>query len=374
MEWKVRFVDYPQQFQKWGDKMMAVIHTCLLKGDLMLRHQLEEFEKNLAAYVGTKYAVGLSNCTDALHLAMRAAGIKTGDEVITVSHTFVATAEAIHQTGATSILIDIGDDHNMNVDLIEAAITPKTKAIVPVHLNGRVCKMDKILSIAQKHNLIVIEDSAQALGGEFKGKRGGSFGVAGCFSFYPAKALGAFGDAGAMTTNSEEIYNKVHSLRDHGRGIPGEVSGWAYNCRLDNVQAAVLDLKLKWFPEWVTRRREIAKLYYDNLAGLKNVQLLPDPSAKGDHFDIYQNYEIEAENRMGLGEHLKSKGVEIMIPWGGKGVHQFKNLGLPQYKLPRTERMFERALMLPLTTELTNSQIQYVCEQIHEFYSTHGKK
>ncbi len=368
MEWNVRFVDYRQQYKKWGKEMMKEIEACLSNGDLMLRHQLENFEKNLAAYVGTKYAVGLSNCTDALHLAMRAAGIKTGDEVITVSHTFVATAEAIHMVGATPVLIDISDDHTMNVDLIEKAITPKTKAIIPVHLNGRVCTMDTILAIAQKHNLIVIEDSAQALGGEFKGKRGGSFGVAGCFSFYPAKALGAFGDAGALTTNSEEIAQKVRSLRDHGRGIPGEVSAWAYNCRLDNVQAAVLDMKLKLFPQWVTRRREIAQLYYDNLSRLKQVHLPPNPSKESDHFDMYQNYEIEAENRLGLVEHLRSNGIEIMIPWGGKGVHQFKTLGLTHYKLPRTERMFERVLMLPLTTELTNDQVTYVCEKVHTFY------
>src|SRR6058998_17629 len=225
MEWKVRFVDYPAQFSKMESEIMDTIRTVLSQGDLMLRQQLRHFESHFAAFVGTRYAMGTSNCTDALHLALRAAGIGPGDEVITVSHTFVATAAAIHHAGAAPVLVDIGDDHNMNVDLIESAISPRTKAIVPVHLNGRVCDMGRLISIAEQHGLLVIEDSAQALGASVNGKKGGAWGLAGCFSFYPAKLLGAFGDAGAMTTNDPDLYAKVRALRDHGRQADGDLAG-----------------------------------------------------------------------------------------------------------------------------------------------------
>lgn len=369
MNWEVRFVDYPAQFKKMEGDIMSTIADVLSRGDLMLRHQLRDFEANLAAFVGTKYAVGMSNCTDALHLSLRAAGIGPGDEVITVSHTFVATVAAIHYVGAIPILIDIGDDHNMNVDLLERAITSRTKAILTVHLNGKLCAMKQLMTITEKHELLVIEDSAQALGASLDGKRGGSWDLAGCFSFYPAKMLGAFGDAGAMTTNNKEIADKVLSLRDHGRSIPGEVTGWSFNCRLDNLQAALLDLKLKRLPEWITRRRELAAFYHQRLADLKQVRLPPPPTQDGPYYDVFQNYEIEAQNRDRLVVFLKEKGVEILIPWGGKGVHQFKALGLSHFNLPRTERLFRDVLMLPLTTELSNEQVEYVTDVIHEFYS-----
>ncbi len=368
MDWKVRFVDYPLQFKKMEDEIMSTIKTVLSRGDLMLRQQLKDFEANLAAFVGTRYAVGTSNCTDALHLSLRAAGVGPGDEVITVSHTFVATAAAIHHAGATPVLVDIGDDHNMDVNLVETAITPLTKAILPVHLNGRLCDMDRLMLLAEKHGLIVIEDSAQALGASFNGKRGGSFGLAGCFSFYPAKMLGAFGDAGAMVTNNEEMAEKVRSLRDHGRTRDGDVAGWSFNCRLDNVQAALLDAKLKHLPSWIERRRELALLYHQRLSGLRQLHLPPPPTANELYYDVFQNYEIEAQDRDRLVAYLKEKGIEILITWGGKGVHQFKALGLSHYNLPRTERLFREVLMLPLHTELSDDQVAYVTEAIQAFY------
>ncbi len=369
MDWKVRFIDYPTQFKKMESEIMSTIITVLSKGDLMLRQQLKDFEEHLAAFVGTKYAVGVSNCTDALHLTLRAAGVGPGDEVITVSHTFVATAAAIHHAGATPVLVDIGDDHNMNVDLVETAITPRTKAIIPVHLNGRVCNMEKLMAIAEKHKLLVIEDAAQALGASFKGTKAGAFGLAGCFSFYPAKLLGAFGDGGAVVTNSAKIAEKIRLLRNHGRTEDGDVAFWSFNCRLDNLQAAILDLKLKYLPQWITRRRQIAQLYHRRLSGIRQLLLPPPPVDNGPYFDIYQNYEIEAEDRDRLVEHLKESGIEVFVQWGGKGVHQFKALGLTHFKLPRTERMFQRTLMLPMHTELSDEQVEYVANIIRRFYS-----
>ena len=368
MDWTVRFVDYPEQFRKLEPQIMQTVKSIFTNGDLMLRHQLRDFEQNLATFVGTKFAVGTSNCTDALHLSLRAAGIGPGHEVITVSHTFVATAEAIRHAGATPLLIDIGADHNMDVELVEEAVTPKTKAIIPVHLNGRLCDMDNLLKIADKHGLVIIEDSAQALGASLNKKCGGSVGIAGCFSFYPAKLLGAFGDAGAVTTNDKSLAEKVTLLRDHGRTPDGDISGWAFNCRLDNLQAALLDLKLPYLPSWIDRRRDIAIVYHQRLCSLGQLRLPPAPMKMGPYFDVFQNYEVEAEERDRLVAHLKQKGIEIMVPWGGKAIHQFRALGLTHFDLPRTEQLFQNVLLLPIHTELTNEQVEYVCQTIQDFY------
>lgn len=368
MSWRVRYIDYPLQFRKMEKEIMETIHSVLSKGDLMLRQQLRDFESHLAEYVGTRYAVGTSNCTDALKLSLIAAGVGQGDEVITVSHTFVATASAIHHIGAIPILVDIGQDHNMDVDLIEEAITSRTKAILPVHLNGRLCDMNRIMEISDKNDLFVIEDSAQALGGSLDGKGGGSIGLAGCFSFYPAKLLGAFGDAGAVTTNSQKMAEKITSLRDHGRKKDGDLSGWGFNCRLDNLQAALLDLKLKHFPSWVHRRRELAGLYQENLKDVRQLRLPVPPAKDGPFFDVFQNYEFEAEERDRLVSFLKKKGVETMLPWGGRGVHQFKALGLSHFNLPRTDAFFSGALMVPMNPDLSNEDVNYVSEVIKDFY------
>jgi len=368
MEWKVRFIDYPLQFQKMEAEVMDTIRAVLARGDLMLRQQLRDFEANLASFVGTQHAIGVSNCTDGLRLSLLAAGIGPGDEVITVSHTFVATAAAIHHVGAKAVLVDIGDDHNMNVDLVEKEITARTKAIMPVHLNGRACDMGRLMPLAQERGLLVIEDAAQALGALYGGKRAGSFGLAACFSFYPAKLLGAFGDAGAVVTDDRGLAEKVRLLRDHGRTPDGDIACWSFNCRMDNLQAAILDLKLKLVPEWIRRRRELARIYHETLSSIGRVLLPPPPCEVGPYFDVFQNYEIEAEDRDRLVAHLKASGVEVMLPWGGKGVHHFPSLGLGHYNLPRTDRMFRGALMLPMHTELTNDQVTYVAGTVGEFF------
>jgi len=370
MNWKVRYIDYPLQYKKVRNEVLATIDTILSQGDLMLRQQLRDFETNLANFLGTKYAVGVSNCTDGLHLCLRAAGVGAGDEVITVSHTFVATAAAIHHAGATPVLIDIADDHNMNVDLLEAAITPRTKAIIPVHLNGRLCEMDKLMAIADTHNLLVIEDAAQALGATFKGTAGGAFGLAGCFSFYPAKLLGAYGDAGAVVTSNKEMVDKLILLRNHGRTETNDIAEWSFNCRMDNMHAAILDLKLKLIPKWISRRREIAQIFNGTLSDVPQLKLLPPPTDEGSHFDVFQNYEIEAEDRDGLRDHLANNGIETLISWGGKGVHQFEALGLANFELPRTEHLFKRVLLLPMNPDLSNDQAHYTAVTVRKYYQT----
>ena len=366
--WKVRYIDYPTHYQKLRTEILETIDQTLTAGDVMLRQQLTEFEENFAAFVGTKHAVGVSNCTDAMHLTLRAASVGPGDEVITVSHTMVATAAAIHHSGATPVLVDIDRDHTMDIDKMESAITPRTKAIMPVQLNGRVCDMPRLMSIADSNGLLVVEDAAQALGASLGGSKAGSFGLAGCFSFYPAKLLGAFGDGGAVVTDDGDLAEKIRLLRNHGRMPDGDVSGWSFNCRLDNLHAAILDIKLAQLPEWIVRRREIAAIYHEKLQDIDELRLPRPPLDEGDRFDVFQNYEIEAEDRDGLTKHMTERGVETMLTWGGKGVHQFEALGLTNFELPYTDRMFERVLMIPMHPELEDSDVEYVAEVIREFY------
>jgi len=368
LNWKVKFIDYPSQFKKLEHEFMGKLNEVLSKGDLLLRSNLEEFETDISKFVGVERTIGVNSGTDALHLAIEAAGIGSGDEVITPSHTFVATGAAIHHSGAKPVLVDIADDHNMDPNLIENMITDKTKAIMPVHLNGRVSDMDTIMDIANKNKLIVIEDAAQALGATFKGKKAGSFGLAGCFSFYPAKLLGAYGDAGAIVTNDQKLATNLTYLRNHGRMENGDVSGWAYNSRLDNIQAAILQIKFEQFPKWIERRRAIAGMYENGLKRISHLFLPPGPVNSGNFYDVYQNYEIEAANRDELREYMTEKEIETMIPWGGKGLHQFKALKLTNYHLPRTESFFKKALLLPMHPDLEDRDIEYVIEVINGFY------
>lgn len=365
MDWSVRFVDFPKAFTTIEPEMMPVIRQVLAGGDLIMRQQMLDFEQHLAEFVGTADAVGVSNCTDGLRLTLEALGIGPGDEVITVAHTFVATMAAIHHVGASPVLVDVGDDRNMNVDLVEAAITPKTRAIMPVHLDGRLCRMDRLMEIAKKHNLLVIEDTAQALGASYEGVRGGAWGVAGAFSFYPAKLLGAYGDAGAVVTSDGGLAEKLRALRDHGRVTKTDLNGWGWNCRLDNLQAAVLDLKLKKVPQWISRRRQLAAIYDEALADLPEVKRPPGPDGQ-QYFDIYQNYVIEAERRDELAAHMTERKIETMISWPKPMHHQ--PIGLDRFRLPRTEQLAERVLSLPLTTELDQDQVLYVADSIREFY------
>ncbi len=379
MTYRVPYIDYPRQYEKIRAGMLAAIDGVLARGDLILRGDLQAFEQRLAAFVGAHYAVGTGNCTDALYLALRAAGIGPGDEVVTVAHTFVATAAAIRQTGAAPVLVDIGPDHLMEPAAVERAVTARTRCILPVHLNGRICAMDPLRAIAQRRRLIIIEDAAQALGARLNGEGAGTFGLAGCFSFYPAKILGAYGDGGALVTNDAGLAEKVRALRNVGRAPGGELLGWGTNSRLDNLQAAILDYKLKLLPGWIERRREIAARYHDRLAAVEGLLPPPPPSdsaasppavpggVEQERTDVFQNYEIEATDRDGLRAHLDAAGVETMLPWGGRAIHQFPALGFQGLRLPRTERLFRRVLLLPMHCELSDEQVDYVAGQVCRF-------
>jgi len=367
MKYKVPFVNYPLQYQDLKKEIDGAMQNTLGRGDLILRKDVDDFERNLADFVGTKYAIGLNSGTDALFLSLKAAGIGGGDEVITVSHTFIASVTAIVQSGATPVLIEVGEDFLMNIDKVEEVITSRTKAIMPVYLNGRVCDMEKLMDIAEKHNLIVIEDAAQALGAEFQGEKAGSLGLTGCFSFYPAKVLGCFGDGGAITTNNLEIAEKIRLLRDHGEKSKTEIVCYGWNSRLDNLQAAVLNVKLKYLPEWIKRRREIAKIYNKGLSDILGVKLPPSPDSNSEHFDVYQNYVLRVEKRDELFEYLKENGVETLVKDPIPN-HWQKGLGLSHFPLPFTEQLAKEVISLPMYPELTNDQVNYVIKTIKEFY------
>lgn len=365
MAWKVPFVNYPAHYRSMEAEIDAAIKEVLVNGDLILRRHVREFEEGMASFLGVKHCIGVHCCTDALHLSLRAAGIGPGDEVITVAHTFVATIAAIVHSGATPVLVDIADDFNMDPDLLEDAVTARTRGIIPVDFNGRVCDMEKIMGVADRHGLTVIEDSAQALGGTFDGKKAGAFGLSGCFSFYPAKLLGAAGDAGLVCTNDAAFADRIRLFRDHGRKNKDELAFYGFNSRLDNLQAAILNVKLKYLESWIHRRREIAEQYFSGLEGVPGV-VLP-PRSGGRHYDVYQNFVLRVSERDVLATFLKENGIEIIIS-NPIPVHFQKGLGLSHFRLPKTERFAEEVISIPNIPELSREQIDYVIQTIRSFY------
>ncbi|HUT68644.1 MAG TPA: DegT/DnrJ/EryC1/StrS family aminotransferase [Dehalococcoidales bacterium] len=367
MPYKVPFVNYRKYYRIHEEEIKATLHRVLSHGDLILREDVTKLENSISGYLGLRYGVGTNSGTDALYLSLLAAGIGHGDEVVTVGHTFLATIAVIVHCGATPVLIDIGEDFNMNVDLLEAAITPRTRAVMPVHLNGRLCDMEKLISVASAHHLIVIEDAAQALGATFDGKKAGSFGLAAGFSFYPAKSLGAYGDAGMAVANDEEIDHRIRLYRDHGRETKEDFVLYGFNSRLDNLQAAILNMKFKYFPQWIERRREIAMMYQEGLTGIAQLKLPPPPETGSRYFDTYQNYVIQAPERDKLATFLKDAGVETLI-FVPKPYHFQPALKLSQFRLPITERVAGEALSLPMYPELDNRQVEIVVDSVRKFF------
>lgn len=365
---KIPFFNYPHVFTSSKQELVDIFNDVGSRGAFILQKDCKEFEEKLAQFLEAKYVLGVANCTDAMIIALRAAGLNPGDEVIFSSHTFVATAAAIHFAGGVPVPIECGRDHLMDPSCIEKAITPRTRAIMPTQLNGRTCKMDQIQEIASKHGLFIIEDAAQGLGSRYKGKAAGTFGLAGTISFYPAKVLGCFGDGGAIVTNDDTMYEKMYALHDHGRGTNGEVVMWGLNSRLDNLQAAILLHGLRSYPQVMKRRRELALLYNHELESIPELLLPPPPQSEEAHFDIFQNYEIEADRRDELVIWLKHHEIGTLLQWGGKAVHEFPNLGLNKYSLPFTEKVMRRSLLLPFNTSLSNEDVLYVTSTIRNFY------
>ena len=365
----IPFFRYTHLYAQQRDELTAAMTSVMERGAFILQRELVEFEEGLERFLGVKHALGVANGTDGLIIALRAAGVKPGDEVIVPSHTYVASAASIHFAGAVPVLVDCGADHLVDPAAVEAAVTSRTTAIMPVQLNGRTCDMSALQKIADKHKLVIVEDAAQGLGSKFRGKPAGTFGAAAEFSFYPAKVLGCFGDGGGLTTNDDAVARKMALLRDHGRNDDGLVVTWGLNSRLDNLQAVVLSVKLKQFDQEIERRRELARLYRDGLQGLEDMTLPPGPDNDDSHFDVYQNYEVESGRRDELRAHLEKDGVRTIIQWAGKAVHQFEGLsGVRAMDLPRTEKLFKRCFLLPMNTSLTDDEVQYICSSIRRFY------
>ncbi len=368
----VPFFRYPHVVEEHREPLEKALLTAARSGAYILQADLRAFEEELAAYCGAQFAVGVGNATDGLELNLRVAGVGPGDVVLLPSHTFVATASAVVAVGAKPVFVEIGPDHLMDPEDLEHRVTDRTRAIMPTQLNGRTADMAGIQAVAERHGLVIVEDSAQGLGSRFRGRMAGTFGVAGVFSFYPAKMLGCLGDGGASITDDEGAAQTLRELRDHGRNErTREVVRWGRNSRLDNIQAAVLRMKLARVDEAIAKRRHLAHRYHENLRQVRQLLLPPPPDGTGDavHHDVYQNYEVEAQDRDELRAHLTKNGVGTALQWGGKGVHQFPALNIRQ-SLPRTEAILARSMMLPMNTSLTDSEVDYVCEQVIAFYDT----
>jgi dTDP-4-amino-4,6-dideoxygalactose transaminase len=364
---KIPFFEYTRLWTDHKQDYISIIDRVASLGGYILQKELSDFEIELAKFTGANYSVGVGNATDAMEIFLEAIGLKKGDEIIISSHTMLATASAIRVAGGIPVPVDIGDDNLICPKSIEEAITSNTVGIMPTQLNGRVCDMDPIIKIANKHGLFIVEDAAQGLGSKYKGKHAGTFGLASCISFFPAKVLGCFGDAGAVLVNDKNLYHKIFEIHDHGRDIDGEVKRWGRNSRLDNLQAAILNHKLKIYDRVIKRRRVVAQMYQDRLGALDELQLPPPPSNTSNHFDVYQNYELTADDRDELKKYLSEKNIGTLIQWGGKGIHQFQQLGFTQ-KLPNTNKFFERCIMLPMNMFISNEDVEYICNSIKSFY------
>ena len=363
----IPFFNYKAAFAAREEEFVAIFRDVIHRGAFIQQKDLVDFEGRLAEYLGVKHVIGVGNATDGLIMAWRAAGLKPGDEVIFPSHTMAASPASVAHAGGVPVPVDCGPDHLIDPDVIDAAITTRTRAIMPVQLNGRTANMDKIQAIADLHGLFILEDSAQALGSRFKGRYAGTFGRAGVFSFYPAKILGCLGDGGALITNDDAIAERVLLLRDHGRNSEGEVVMWGLNSRLDNLQAAILDAQFRDYANIVKHRRTLAARYQAQLGDLPQLQLPPAPGSDPDHFDVFQNYEIQADERDALRTHLTACGVGTLLQWGGKAIHQYSALGF-NVALPNTERLFRRCLMLPMNIMVSHEDADYISGCIRQFY------
>ncbi|NVL90631.1 MAG: DegT/DnrJ/EryC1/StrS family aminotransferase [Desulfobacterales bacterium] len=369
----VPLLDLKAQYRTIKDEVLAVTQELYENQRFILGPEVEKLEEEVARYCHTEYAVGVSSGTDALLISLMAAGIGPGDEVITSPYTFFATVGSIARVGATPVFVDIREDtYNIDPQAISDKITERTKAIIPVHLYGQCCDMDPILELAQVHDLVVIEDAAQAIGAEYKDKRAGSMGDMGCFSFFPSKNLGAFGDGGMVTTSSDILYKKLKILRVHGSDPKYYHKVIGGNFRLDALQAAILRVKLAHLDQWTTARRSNARRYRELFSneGLDTSIMLP-AEKNGRH--IYNQFIIAVESRRDeLREFLNEAGIgtEVYYPVPMHLQPCFEYLNAGKGDFAKAEAAAEKTLALPIYSELTDEQLAYVVRKIKTFYSS----
>ncbi len=354
-------VDLKGQYESLKSEIDAAVIQALGETRFILGPNTQAFEKEAAEYLGVKHALGCANGTDALHLGLLAAGVGPGDEVITTSFTFIATAEAIRYVGATPVFVDIlPGSLNIDPELIRAAINEKTKAIIPVHLFGQAAEMDEIMAIANDHGLAVVEDCAQSIGSAYKGRKTGTFGTAGTFSFFPSKNLGCYGDGGMVTTNDDDAAAAIRVYRNHGSSKQYYHDVIGYNSRLDELQAVILRIKLKYLDEYNSNRLRVAKTYNRLLAGSR----FETPAIPDDRNHIFHQYTLLCDGRDAVREAVLAKGISCAVYYPVP-LHQQKAFAdTAQPKLPVTEETSLRCLSFPVFPEMTEAQIETVCEAI----------
>lgn len=365
----IPFVDLKRQYQNIKDEVDSAMAEVVANTAFVSGSYAKAFEESFAAFCKVEHCVGVGNGTDALYIALTALDVGQGDEVITVANSFVATSEAITRTGAKVVFVDSDPQtYNIDVEKIEEKVTERTKAIIPVHLYGQPADMDPILALAKKHNLKIVEDAAQAHGAEYKGRTVGSIGDVGCFSFYPGKNLGAYGDAGAIVTNDEETARKARVFANHGRSQKYDHSIEGVNSRLDGLQAAVLSVKLRHLPDWSELRRKHAYAYNELLADLDCIKT---PDELGDVKPVYHLYVIRVpqDSRESLQEFLKSKGIAtgFHYPIALPNLKAYAYLNHVEEDFPRATEASREVLSLPMFAELEEKELRFVAESIGEF-------
>lgn len=363
----IPFLDLKAQYQKIKIEIKQRLEKVLDSAQFVLGAEVEEFEKNFASFCEAEYCVACNSGTSALHLALLASGIKPGDEIILPAHTFIATAEAVSYCQAMPVFAEIDSrTYTLDPEQVKSKITEKTRAIIPVHLYGQPADLDPLKEICQRGRMILIEDAAQAHGARYKKKRVGSFGDISCFSFYPGKNLGAYGEGGAVVTNDELLAHKIRMLRDHGQPRKYHHQTIGFNYRMDGFQGAVLNVKLRYIDEWNSLRRQKAKLYNELLDKADVIT----PSEPDYAESVYHLYVILSENRERLKNYLEENGVgtglHYPIPLHFQKAYQF--LGYKKGDFPVTEKVSNSLLSLPIYPELDNSKIEYICELIKKFY------
>ena len=364
---KVDILDLKQRYQEEKVGLLRCIKRVLEKGNLILTPEVESFEKSVSKFTGSKYCLGVNSGTDALMLSLWSAGVRRGDEVITSPISFIATSNSIRHIGATPVFVDVDDDLNINPDLIERTITKKTKAIMPVHWTGRVCKMDKILRIAKKYNLLVIEDAAQAMGAYFNNRHAGTFGKISGFSAHPFKNLNAVGDAGFVITNEKKLYDKIKMYRNHGLKGRDNVEIVGINSRLDSLNAEILSFRLKRLKNIISRKRKNID-YYKRYLKTPFLQLIPAGKKEKSSHSMFVTI---CEQRDKLQKYLESFKIQTRVYYKTP-LHLYKankNLGYKKGDLPKAEELSNKFLSLPYHQHLKKSQIEFDCKKINYFYS-----
>jgi dTDP-4-amino-4,6-dideoxygalactose transaminase len=362
---KVPVLDLKAEYEELREEILPALDRVCRNSSFVLGEEVEAFEREFADFCGTKHCVALSTGTAALHLGLLALGVQNDDEVITSPNTFLASAEAITYCGAVPVFVDI-DPATANLDpsLVERAITPRTRAIMPIHLYGRPADMDPIREIAAKHNIRILEDAAQAHGALYRGRRVGGLGHAAGFSFYPTKNLGAYGEGGALTTDDDQIAKYVRAARNHGQTARYEHEFVGFNYRMQGFQGAVLRIKLRRLYAWTKRRQEIAREYRRLLAGARLEMPVDDPRDEC----AYHQFVIYGENRNAMIAQLAAREIETVVHYP-KPVHlqpAYSSLGLPPGTFPRVERACDRVLSLPVHPRLTDEQVAFVASAVRE--------